>query len=285
MFSKRLVSSIVLWSVLLSVLFYLPPPASALLCCLVSMLGLWEFYDILIRGGLKCAKVWGVIGGILLSAGTWYCSAYEPEMTNTFEIMFIVCFVLALFTRQLMDKNNPDGIQTISNTLLGIVYVPWLFNFFPKIKYFYNGFEGPGWLFAFYLVVVTKLGDTGAYLVGRAFGRHKMMPRISPNKTWEGLLGGFVFSIIGSVSVLNWEGFAQKIAPLRFNQTDAIILGVLLGVVGVIGDLSESLIKREVHVKDSGEVLPGIGGALDLIDSLLFTAPILYAYLVFFVHP
>jgi phosphatidate cytidylyltransferase len=281
MFAKRLASSILLWATLLGVLFYLNALASALLCCLISTIALLEFYDMLKAGGRKCAKWWGVAGGVLLSSGTWYFCARHPELTNTFEILFLVAIVLTLFFRQLFDKENPACIETMANTLFGIIYVVWLFNFFPKLKYHFAVGQEKA-LFPFYAVLVTKACDTGAYLVGRSFGRHKMMPRISPNKTWEGLLGGFVFAIIASLSVFNY--LESRISSIGFTQVDAIALGVLLGFVSVVGDLGESLLKRETHVKDSGEMLPGIGGALDLIDSLLFTAPVLYAYLFFVVH-
>ena len=105
---------------------------------------------------------------------------------------------------------------------------------------------------------------------------------LSPKKTWEGLLGGLVLAIIASVTV--FEYLRPRISSIGFEFSDALVLGIILGILGVIGDLSESLIKREIQVKDSGEVLPGIGGALDLIDSLLFTAPAMYLYLILFVR-
>lgn len=281
MFAKRLLSSIFLWAILLTVIFYLGTLAASLLCCLVATLALWEFYDMLEKGGRRCSKAWGLMGGILLSAGTWWFSARRLTFVNTFEVLLLLGLVLGLFVRQLMDRENPDGIQTISNTLLGVMYVPWLFNFIPKIKYFYDGVGGTGELFVFYLVVVTKFGDIGAYATGRMFGRHKLIPRISPNKTWEGLLGGFVVALIASVTTFKY--LQPRIEEVGFHECDAVVLGVLLGMMGAMGDLSESLLKREVQVKDSGGVLPGIGGTLDLIDSLLFTTPLLYAYLVLLV--
>ncbi len=284
MFSKRLISSIILWAMVLGVLFYLGTLASALLCCLISTIALWEFYDMLGKGGLRCYKPLGLAGGILLSAGTWVgLHVSNPLLISTFEILFLVCLVLGLFLHQLADHENSDAIQTIGNTLLGIIYVPWLFNFVPKIKYLYDGGEGPGWLFVFYLVAVTKFCDSGAYATGRIFGRHKMTPRISPNKTWEGLLGGLVVALIASVTA--FEYLKPRISLVGFKSEDAVILGILLGIAATVGDLSESLLKRQTKVKDSGGVLPGIGGALDLIDSLLFSAPVLYIYLKLFVHP
>jgi phosphatidate cytidylyltransferase len=125
------------------------------------------------------------------------------------------------------------------------------------------------------LVVATKFTDMGAYLVGSTLGRHKMIPRISPKKTWEGTVGGIAFAI-GGVFLCRWV-MPNEMAALT--NLHAVIIGLLLGVAAVIGDLAESLIKREAGVKDSSTILPGHGGCLDMIDSLLFTAPLLYVYM------
>lgn len=286
MFAKRLISSIALWAILLSVIFYLPPLAGSLFYCLISTLALWEFYDMLERGGQRCAKAWGLAGGILLSSGIWWFAVQHQSHAHTFEVLLLVCLVVGLFIRQLADRENSAGIQTIGNTLLGVLYIPWLFGFIPKIKFLYPemfvvgepGRVHAGSLFVFYLVIVTKCCDIGAYGVGRLFGRHKMIPRISPNKTWEGFFGGLVVALIASITA--FEYLRPRVTAVGFHHVDALVLGVLLGLMGVVGDLAESMLKRETNVKDSGGVLPGIGGALDLIDSLIFTAPVLYAYLI-----
>lgn len=280
MFSKRLLSSVVLWTLLLTILFYLGPLASALLCCLVTTLALAEFYDMLLQAGIPCSKRWGLSTGVILSAGTWWFSACHARLASLFEVILLVVLLLGLLTRHVLLRSNQQPIGAIAHTLLGVLYIPWLFSFFPKIRYLYVGpaGEGPGWLFIFYLVVVTKFCDIGAYATGRMFGRHPLIPSISPKKTWEGLFGGFVVALAASVSA--FEYLKPRISVVGFNYLDAVVLGILLGGMGVIGDLAESVIKRQTNVKDSGGVLPGIGGALDLIDSLLFTVPILYAWLV-----
>jgi phosphatidate cytidylyltransferase len=115
----------------------------------------------------------------------------------------------------------------------------------------------------------------GAYLTGSAIGRHKLIPHISPAKTWEGFFGALGFSLLASCGL-----FALMPTQLSvLNWTHATVLGLLLGFAAVIGDLAESIVKRSTGVKDSGKMLPGIGGALDLVDSLLFTAPLLFFYL------
>jgi phosphatidate cytidylyltransferase len=132
-----------------------------------------------------------------------------------------------------------------------------------------------GNFFIFYFIVVTKFSDIGAYVTGTLIGRHKMIPRISPGKTWEGFAGAIVVST--ALSVL----FVHLAGPRLYgmNLRHAIILGVVLSAAAVVGDLIESIFKREAGVKDSGQWFPGIGGVLDLMDSLLFNAPLMYLYL------
>jgi phosphatidate cytidylyltransferase len=118
--------------------------------------------------------------------------------------------------------------------------------------------------------MITKLGDIGAYFIGARFGRHPLMPRISPKKTIEGAVAGLIFSVLGALICRPF---------LNFSYIHAVVLGIFFGAVGQLGDLSESLIKRDCQVKDSGKLLPGMGGILDEIDSLLFTAPLFYFYM------
>ena len=131
-----------------------------------------------------------------------------------------------------------------------------------------------------FLVLVTKFSDMGAYLTGSLIGKHQLVPHISPKKTWEGFFGALAFSVGGGCGLVAL--MPQKLALISY--THAIVLGLVLGLAAVIGDLAESLIKRSCGVKDSGRFLPGIGGALDLIDSILFTAPMMYFYMRFIVR-
>jgi phosphatidate cytidylyltransferase len=136
-----------------------------------------------------------------------------------------------------------------------------------------------GHFYVLWLLVVTKFSDMGAYVTGSLIGKHLLVPHISPKKTWEGFFGALVFSVGGACGLLAL--MPHKLSYLR--QSDAAILGLCLGFAAVIGDLAESIVKRGADVKDSGQLLPGIGGALDLIDSILFTAPLLFFYLRFVV--
>jgi phosphatidate cytidylyltransferase len=191
---------------------------------------------------------------------------------NDFETSFLILFVLGLCVRQFLSKSNTAGILAISTTLFGLMYVPYLLNFMQKINFF-PGVEGQYYLL--YFILITKFSDTGAYAVGSLIGKHKMIPRISPGKTWEGFAGAILVSTAASVVFSHL--FANHMRGMT--TIHAIILGVILSVCAVIGDLIESLFKREAGVKDSGRMFPGIGGILDLLDSLLFNAPIMYLYL------
>jgi phosphatidate cytidylyltransferase len=139
-----------------------------------------------------------------------------------------------------------------------------------------------GRMMVLYLIAVVKISDVGAFFTGRSLGKHKLFPRLSPKKTWEGLAGG-VLSSLGMSLAFYWftNGALGKVA---FGLHDAIILGLILPIVAVIGDLFESLLKRAAGVKDSGAIIPGMGGVLDVLDSLMFGAPVLYAYVTLFLR-
>jgi phosphatidate cytidylyltransferase len=196
----------------------------------------------------------------------------SPARVNDFETGFIILFVLGLCVRQFVSRSNITGIAAISATLFGLMYVPWLLNFIQKINFF-PGVDGK--FYVLYFIVVTKFSDTGAYAVGSLIGRNKMIPRISPGKTWEGFGGAILVSTAASVAFAHFFGAKM----MGMNLLHAVILGIVLSITAVIGDLIESLFKREAGVKDSGRLFPGIGGILDLLDSLLFNAPIMYLYL------
>src|SRR5215212_4370274 len=170
-------------------------------------------------------------------------------------------------------KPLADSLPSSAIAVLATTYVGMLGGSLIRLR---NDFP-VGWKLVFFLLLVVWLGDSGAYYVGRAFGKHKLSPRISPKKTVEGLAGGIATSIITAV-VIHFTFFPN------FPLLHAIIAGVLLSVAGVVGDLAESMWKRSAAVKDSGTLLPGHGGFLDRFDSILFTAPILYCYWTLIVH-
>ena len=283
-FFRRLGSTVVLWSIILAAIFsgnkLLSDYAFIGLMALLAAVGLIEFYGLVEKRGLVCFKLWGVLGGVLLMGGTFlHCIGVlglhdSPARVNDFEASFLILFVLGLCVRQFVSKSNTAGILAISTTLFGLMYVPWLLNFIQKINFF-PGIGENGKFYVLYFIVVTKFSDTGAYAVGSLIGRHKMIPRISPAKTWEGFGGAIVVSTLASLVLTHF--LSDKMPGMK--PLHAVVLGGVLSSTAVIGDLIESLFKREAGVKDSGSFFPGIGGILDLLDSLLFNAPIMYLYL------
>lgn len=275
---RRTVSSVLLWTVVLVAIFAENRVVSDYfflgIMLLLAGAGLAEFYDLVSRRGLVCFKGWGIFGGLLLMVSTFaYLSPrVSPAKANDFETSFLILFVLGLCFRQFLSRSNPAGLLAISTTLFGLMYVPWLLNFIQKINFFPNV---NGRYYVLYFILVTKFSDMGAYLVGSLFGRHKMIPRISPGKTWEGFAGALLISTAASVLFAHLA--REQLTGM--NLRHALILGLLLGGTAVLGDLIESLFKREASVKDSGRLFPGIGGILDLMDSLLFNAPLMYLYL------
>ena len=275
---RRTLSSVLLWTVVLVAIFSKNKLISDYVFLLIMLVlagaGLAEFYDLVSRRGLVCFKGWGIFGGLLLMVSTFiYLSAHvPPAKANDFETSFLILFVLGLCIRQFLSRSNPAGLLAISTTLFGLMYVPWLLNFIQKINFFP---EVNGRYYVLYFILVTKFSDMGAYLVGSMFGRHKMIPRISPGKTWEGFGGAILVSTLASLAFVHFA--RHELAGMNYGH--ALILGVILGSAAVLGDLIESLFKREASVKDSGNLFPGIGGILDLMDSLLFNAPLMYLYL------
>jgi phosphatidate cytidylyltransferase len=279
-FIVRFITTIALWSVALVIAFSGYELAFYALICVFGLIALWEFYGMLDHRSLPNFKVTGMICGTVMLVGSFYYFAkIGPAQSYDFETAVLLFFLLTVFARQMFARlRHDEPLQTMAYTLFGLLYVLWLFNFITKIVYVMPRSSSgavTGQFYVLYLIAVTKFSDMGAYLTGSVIGRHLMVPHISAKKTWEGFFGALVFALLcslalfklmpGHLSVLTW--------------THAIILGLLLGFAAVIGDLAESIIKRSTGVKDSGNLLPGIGGALDLLDSLLFTAPLLFFYL------
>ena len=279
-FIVRFITTIALWSVALVIAFSGYELAFYALISVFGLIALWEFYGMLDHRSLPNFKVTGMICGTVMLVGSFYYFAkIGPAQSYDFETAVLLFFLLTVFARQMFARlRHDEPLQTMAYTLFGLLYVLWLFNFITKIVYVMPRSSSgavTGQFYVLYLIAVTKFSDMGAYLTGSVVGRHLMVPQISAKKTWEGFFGALVFALLcslalfklmpGHLSVLTW--------------THATILGLLLGFAAVIGDLAESIIKRSTGVKDSGNLLPGIGGALDLLDSLLFTAPLLFFYL------
>jgi phosphatidate cytidylyltransferase len=179
--------------------------------------------------------------------------------------------IVIIFIRQFMRENTFEALGGLATSLFGLAYIAALFSYFFYIRAI-DAHQG-SWLI-FFLILVTKMGDVGAYTVGNLWGRHSLISRISPRKTVEGFVGAIAFS--GIAAVLAAPMLGRPAAPFW-----CFLLGAFLGVCGQLGDLAESLLKRDCQVKDTGKLIPGLGGVLDVMDSLLFTAPLFYGILIY----
>ncbi|MGF1677901.1 MAG: phosphatidate cytidylyltransferase [Candidatus Methylacidiphilales bacterium] len=279
MFLPRLIST-VLFVTLITVLvtFRWSTPTFALIS-IISLFALWEFYRLQESKGLRVFKKAGAFGALLYLLSDYF-KWVKPGVFGTLENVEAFTFlliILGVMGRMVFERERETPVATIALTVFGFFYIPYLFSYVSKIIFISMDGTMSGVILAAYLIAVTKCTDIGAYLVGVRVGRHQMSPDISPKKTWEGFAAGMLSGLMcsflmvwllpGSLGVLSW--------------IHALVLGLMIPLVSVLGDLAESVVKRDANIKDSGGFIPGIGGSLDLIDSLLYTAPLFYFYLVF----
>jgi phosphatidate cytidylyltransferase len=249
-------------------------PLGVLLVVLASS----ELFAMLEAGGMKPRK--GIVYGsnILLFASCWL-----PTIINRSSLPFDLPFegiticlfaacVLAVFFGEMLRYQKPGGnLANIAASVFALAYIGLMFYFIGQLRMI----QGVGIGALASMIIVVKLGDTGAYTVGRLFGRHKLAPRLSPGKTIEGAAGAIFFACAGA-----WLSFQYLLPaitqsnPRRGILGGWIIYGVLVGAAGMFGDLAESLIKRDAGRKDSSTWMPGFGGILDILDSLLLAAPV-----------
>lgn len=272
MLHKRLISSFFIIAILSFIVVQSKGSMAFAVLIFTNILvafGMIDFMYITNRGGSKLLRTYGLIMGLLLHTMLFFRYFFH-EPSSEFIIQCTTLILLGMFLIQLFRQETQFTIHGICTTMCSIVYVVWLFSYIMRIIYLQE-IDGRWAILA--LLVITKAGDIFAYFVGSNFGKHKLIPKISPNKTIEGSIGGIVGSIILSIIVV-------KIIPLAgFSTLDALILGVALGAFGQLGDLAESMLKRNGKVKNSGEYIPGMGGVLDLLDSILFSAPVMYYYI------
>ncbi|MBU2222282.1 MAG: phosphatidate cytidylyltransferase [Candidatus Omnitrophica bacterium] len=259
MLSKRILSTVVL--VFLTILVIFSDWLSGLVVTLLIIMGLYEFFTMLEKKGISIYKYFGIGMGAIIPLSV----LSRFELTKSWELLLIVLALLFLIIMQFKRRESSGTVVGISTTIFGILYVSWFLSFLIKIRFLDNGTA-----FLAGVIIITKLTDIGAFLVGMRFGKTPLIPRISPKKSVEGAVGGVIFSVLGALICKSF---------LPFSYMHLLILGVLLSVLGQLGDLSESLIKRDCQIKDSGSAIPGIGGVLDLLDSLISTAPAFYFYM------
>ncbi len=270
---KRFLVSVVL-IVLLAAVIFSPSVIGSLTVVLIVAVSLSEFYNLVEKKGIIISKKFGLALGSLIPLIVYVTSAFKFSSIFKFYpsswemvITILICFII--FVVRFTRKDSSQAIIVLSTTVFGMLYISWPLSFLIKLLFL----EG-GRLFIIYLLLVTKTGDMGAYLVGSKLGRHSLIKRISPSKSKEGTAGGLLFSIISSLII--------GVLWLKIEPWQCIILGFVLGSLAQLGDLCESLLKRDCQVKDSGKLFPELGGMLDLVDSIIFAAPLFYLYVSLF---
>lgn len=259
---RRLYTAAVLIPAVYAIIVHLSPWALTLLLIAVGSIALLELYRISFQSRLNHVLVGVGMVTFMLTVARTHLSLTLPELLLG---GVLVTAVSASFVATSAGHRWQDTLIAV----LGILYVG-----VPLSTVVSTRTLPGGEFLALFLAVVTWASDTGAYYVGTLWGKHPLMPSISPKKTIEGVLGGLLLAIAAALLAHWW--FVPQLS-----WSDAVLLGVLLTIAGLIGDLFESMIKRRTGVKDSGGILPGHGGMLDRIDSLLFTAPTFYYYIAY----
>jgi phosphatidate cytidylyltransferase len=278
----------------------------------VSSLALAEFYGLARAKGAFPQTITGLLFGFLLCTVFIFARLRDaiigfllghalgvpaPTMTQYFLILFLLFVPFTLLVE--LFRNKGSALLNVSVTVFGAAYVSLFFGTLIGLRELYipedfpvylhfpvHGVSVPddvkatidhwGGLTVFAVFVSIWVCDSAAYFAGRAFGKHKLFERVSPKKTWEGAIAGFVLAVLAFVA-------ARQIALPYLTMTNAIVCGTIVGIFGQLGDLVESLLKRDAGVKDSSSLIPGHGGVLDRFDSLMFVSPLLFFYLDFIV--
>jgi len=267
---KRILTAAVLVPLLIFIIGFASSLFFTLLIGLASFLALEEFFRLARKSGIEVHRLWGHLFSLLLIASfhLWPRNQSVPFLLLGLSGIFL----LALGTRK--GQSLHQIFPSPSATLLGLAYIPSTLGLLVAVRSSTAlGNNANRWIL--FLLVVVWFGDTGAYYMGRALGKHKLAPLISPKKTFEGAIGGVLGNTVAAC-------LGKKILLSAIPLIQLLVLSWVLGVVSQIGDLAESALKRAAGVKDSSNLLPGHGGMLDRIDGLLFAAPVLFYYTKFF---
>lgn len=249
----------------------LNPYTLASLFYVVGILGMLEYYSLCKVGGVHPQGTLGVITGTALYVTI---ELVKLQVAPTEIVSLSIPFFMAIFVYEVYRK-RPDPFTNIAHTIIGIIYIMAplaLLNVFTFEEIFYE--YKPGVVLGFFIML--WLNDTGAFVFGKLFGRTKLFPRISPNKTWEGTIGGGLLALTGAVVI---SYYTDEIHLINW-----LILAIIIVVAASYGDLVESMLKRSLKVKDSSNLLPGHGGILDRFDGVLLASPVAFTYLMLFVH-
>ena len=245
------------------------------LMLLITVVGVWEFYQLTMAKGAMPQRCMGIVTSILLLVTAFSAillavpcvESAVGELLPFVLLATIAAFALIFFVEVFRNKENPT--QNIASTIMGVIYVALPMSLMLFIPFMLSPDRWNPWIFLFYLFLVWG-NDVFAYLVGISIGRHKMCPRLSPKKSWEGFFGGVLGSLaMGVLGAYVVEG----------NYLVWLGLALVVSLSSVVGDLVESMFKRDAGVKDSGNFIPGHGGMLDRFDALILSAPFAFVYL------
>lgn len=277
---SRIVTAVIVLPILIaSILIPWLEPLFLVLAAATMLFGLYEFYVLARKKEMKPDVTAGFLGAAALF--TIFCFAtphptQAPLDVETILLVVLLMTIATLIASTLRGAPFDKMIASSGATILGVLYVVLLGGHLVALR---TGFEerlSAHLLSYFFLVLMGS--DTVAYYVGRAIGKHKLAPTISPGKTWEGVAGGVIAALAFAVLAHFW--FFKEL-PLKW----AVPLAAVMSVLGILGDLSESALKRGAGAKDAAKILPGHGGALDRLDSLLFNAPLIYYFAYFYFIP
>lgn len=280
-FRARLTSTLILWAIVTAVFVSQNAWAFFGLVAFLTVAGSLEFFGLFRKFPPAGCRAIGIAIGLLvaLGSGIGLITGGVDENSFRWEMAGLVVVILGSFGWRF--RNGIEGrasVDAVADGLLAFVYVPILFGTFLFRLLFLpeTGGEVPGAWLILMMIAAAKFTDMGAYATGSLIGKHKMAPHISPAKTWEGFAGALVFAQLAAWGV--WALSGETLAWIP--PVHVAILGLLMAFSAVAGDLAESILKRSLEIKDSGNWMPGIGGVLDLIDSLCFAAPVMYFYLI-----
>lgn len=237
--------------------------AFALFVGLMAAIGLYEYFAIVRARSISPETIGGIVAGTLVALSGYFSNL---EITNL--MLYGGCVMVSA----LHIVRGQHSVAGLSSSVFGIFYVGW----FAAHLILLHRIPGVGVGLAIVLIAAVALSDTGAYFVGSTIGKHKLAPKVSPGKTWEGSAGGLVCALLGMWAT-HWikQHYAVAVLP-DWTLTSYLFAGAFLALSGQVGDLAESCLKRDAGVKDSGNVFPGHGGVLDRCDGFLFAAPVLY---------
>lgn len=276
---SRIFSTFLLWSVVLGSFYFFGNIAAVALLTLLSALTLYEFYGMLEKMGLRPFRWMGISVSLLMTTIPYYLTVHleASEIGQSIPTGLLVLTLLIACGRALGERDTTNRVETIAATAIGVLYIPFMLQFLVGIL-MRDLDSGGNLALCLWVVAVSKFCDVGALLSGLAFGRHKMAPSISPKKTWEGAVGGVLISSGVGAAIAH---FAEPYLPPDLTPLIAALIAAPLAIVTIVSDLIESAVKRRADTKDTGSLIPGIGGAFDLTDSLILTAPVAYFIFLF----